>query len=59
MAQHMILNAISTLAFLFVCFVMVTLFGAQFIYVFCVYIAFLIWILLSMLISSVMLLLLG
>ena len=42
MAQYMILHALSTLAFLFVCSVMFTLLGAQFIYVFSVYIAFLI-----------------
>ena len=42
MAQYIILHALSTLAFLFVCSVMVTLLGAPIIYVFSVYIAFLI-----------------
>ena len=42
MAQYMILHALSTLAFLFVCSVMVTLLGALIIYVFVIYIAFLI-----------------
>ena len=45
MAQYMILHALSTLASLFVCSVMVTLLGAPIIYVFGIYIAFLILIL--------------
>ena len=57
MAQYMILHALSTLAFLFVCSVMVTLLGAPIIYVFSIYIDFLILILYPMLISSVILLL--
>ena len=42
MAQYLILHAISTIAFLFVCSVMATLLDAPFIYVFGVYNAFLI-----------------
>ena len=45
MAQYMILHAFSTLAFLYVCSVKVTLLGAPIIYVFSIYIAFLILIL--------------
>ena len=57
MAQYMNLHALSTLAFLSVCSVMVTLLGAPIIYVFSIYIDFLILILYPMLISSVILLL--
>ena len=45
MAQYIILHALSTLASLLVCSVMVTLLGAPIIYVFSIYIAFLILIL--------------